>query len=181
MKHLIFGNGFIGHSMIYEQTGFKIDGNLLRLSRIGAIPIIQQTDRRYNQAGNNFNDYLKDTIISKVRIKDINDICVEIEKYKPQVVINCIGKTGIPNVDWCESHKEETFFSNVTVPTYMAEVCENAGLYMVHMGSGCIYEGDRRYTEGSTPNFKVTAGQKFILSRYCSITIIFCRLEFACQ
>lgn len=28
------------HSMIYEQTGFKIDGNLLRLSRIGAIPII---------------------------------------------------------------------------------------------------------------------------------------------
>jgi len=115
MKHLIFGNGFIG---------------------------------------NNFNNYLKDTIISKVRIKDINDICVEIEKYRPQVVINCIGKTGIPNVDWCESHKEETFFSNVTVPTYMAEVCENAGLYMVHMGSGCIYEGDRRYTEGSTPNFK---------------------------
>ncbi|VVB61062.1 putative transposase [uncultured archaeon] len=28
------------HSMIYEQTGFKIDGNLLRLSRIGAIPIV---------------------------------------------------------------------------------------------------------------------------------------------
>ena len=27
------------HSMIYEQTGFKIDGNYLRLSRIGAIPI----------------------------------------------------------------------------------------------------------------------------------------------
>lgn len=27
------------HSMIYEQTGFKIDGNYLRLSRIGSIPI----------------------------------------------------------------------------------------------------------------------------------------------
>ena len=34
------------HSMIYEQTGFKIDGNYLRLSKIGAIPIIhQQTDK----------------------------------------------------------------------------------------------------------------------------------------
>jgi len=104
--------------------------------------------------GNNFNDYLKDTIISKVRIKDVNDICVEIEKHNPQVVINCIGKTGIPNVDWCESHKEETFFSNVTVSTYIAEVCENIGLYMVHMGSGCIYEGDASYTEDSNPNFK---------------------------
>jgi putative transposase len=28
------------HSMIFEQTGFKIDGDLLRLSKIGAIPII---------------------------------------------------------------------------------------------------------------------------------------------
>jgi putative transposase len=29
----------VRNSMIYEQTGFKIDGNYLRLSRIGAIPI----------------------------------------------------------------------------------------------------------------------------------------------
>jgi len=28
------------HSMIFEQTGFKIDGDLLRLSKIGAIPIV---------------------------------------------------------------------------------------------------------------------------------------------
>ncbi len=28
------------HSMIYEQTGFRIDGNLLRLSKIGTIPIV---------------------------------------------------------------------------------------------------------------------------------------------
>ena len=28
------------HSMIFEQTGFKIDGDMLRLSKIGAIPIV---------------------------------------------------------------------------------------------------------------------------------------------
>jgi putative transposase len=28
------------HSMIFEQTGFKFDGDLLRLSKIGAIPIV---------------------------------------------------------------------------------------------------------------------------------------------
>jgi UDP-glucose 4,6-dehydratase len=57
-------------------------------------------------------------------------------------------------VDWCEVHKEETFFSNVTIPTYMAEVCQDTGLYMVHMGSGCVYEGNNLYTEEDIPNFK---------------------------
>ena len=28
------------HSMIFEQTGFKIEGDMLRLSKIGAIPIV---------------------------------------------------------------------------------------------------------------------------------------------
>src|SRR3972149_5329874 len=28
------------HSMIFEQTGFKIDGNLLKLSKIGAISMV---------------------------------------------------------------------------------------------------------------------------------------------
>jgi dTDP-4-dehydrorhamnose reductase len=29
--------------------------------------------------------------------------------YQPDVVINCAGKTGRPNIDWCESNKEDTF------------------------------------------------------------------------
>jgi dTDP-4-dehydrorhamnose reductase len=104
--------------------------------------------------GNKFSNYLPDSVIAEDRIVFLEDVTRQIGKYNPDVVINCIGKTGVPNVDWCETHKEETFFSNVTVPAYMAEVCEELGQYMVHMGSGCIYEGDKRYAESSIPNFR---------------------------
>ncbi len=104
--------------------------------------------------GNHFRNYIIDSIIATGRINTIGDIYNQINEYKPEIVMNCIGKTGIPNVDWCEAHKDETFYSNVTVPALMAEVCDELGTYMVHMGSGCIYEGDRHYVEISAPNFK---------------------------
>jgi len=103
--------------------------------------------------GNKFNNYLPDSVIAKERMSCINDVDLQIQKYDPEIVINCIGKTGVPNVDWCEIHKEETFFSNVTIPAFMAEACEELEKYMVHMGSGCIYEGNKKYPETHAANF----------------------------
>ena len=37
-----------------------------------------------------------------------------LSKDKADVIINCLGRTGRPNVDWCESHKTETYESNLT-------------------------------------------------------------------
>jgi len=61
--------------------------------------------------------------------------------YKPDVVVNCIGKTGRPNVDWCESNKEATASGNVTLPLLIAEACHDLGIHMIQIGSGCIYFG----------------------------------------
>ncbi len=108
--------------------------------------------------GNRFTNFLQDSIIAERRINSIDDISNQIEKYNPEIVINCIGKTGRPNIDWCELHKNETFFSNVTIPTMMAEACANTNIYMVHMSSGCIYETNRcsgiGFSENDKPNFK---------------------------
>lgn len=60
---------------------------------------------------------------------------------KPDVVINCIGKTGRPNVDWCEGHRQETYQTNVVLPLMVAQWCEVNGVHMIHIGSGCIYFG----------------------------------------
>lgn len=60
----------------------------------------------------------------------------------PSIVINCIGKTGRPNVDWCESHKAETYEANVVIPLMIAKFCEKRGIRMIHIGSGCIYFGE---------------------------------------
>jgi len=95
--------------------------------------------------------------ISNVRIEDFSSVKAEIERAKSDVVVNCAGKTGRPNVDWCEDHKMETLFGNVTAPLILARACEELGVYMVHVGSGCVYEGyndGKGYSEEDVPNFE---------------------------
>lgn len=90
---------------------------------------------------------------------DISDQMVvgeALDAFKPDVVINAAGKTGRPNVDWCEDHKEETLRSNVTGPLILLHECMERGIRLVHIGSGCIYEGDNGgggFTEDDEPNF----------------------------
>ncbi len=79
-----------------------------------------------------------------------------LDTHKPSMVINCAGKTGRPNVDWCETHQEETWRSNVTGPVVLARACTERGIYLVHLSSGCIYEGDNNgkgFSEDDLPNF----------------------------
>lgn len=105
-----------------------------------------------------FKDYFGDAAeISDVRIEDFSKVKAELERAKPDTVVNCAGKTGRPNVDWCEDHKMETLFGNVTAPLILARACEELGLYMVHVGSGCVYEGyneGKGYSEEDPPNFE---------------------------
>lgn len=104
-----------------------------------------------------FKDYFGEEVqISSLRVEDLSSVKAEIEAQEPDVVVNCAGKTGRPNVDWCEDHKMETLFGNVTVPLILARACEDLGIYMVHIGSGCVYEGYKEgkgYCEEDAPNF----------------------------
>lgn len=106
---------------------------------------------------NKFLNYFgSDALISDRRIEDYSVVKKEIEEKKPEIVINCAGKTGRPNVDWCEDHKMETMFSNVVAPLILARVCEELSVYMVHVGSGCVYEGYKNgegFGEDDQPNF----------------------------
>jgi len=110
--------------------------------------------------GRKFFDYLgeegDEVVMSDLRVEDYDGLVDEIRRHQADVVLNCIGKTGRPNVDWCEDNKDETFFGNVTVPVMMAQACEELGLYMVHVGSGCVYTGDKDgvgFCEDDEPNF----------------------------
>lgn len=81
----------------------------------------------------------------KAKIFSREDVDSLLLKHQPDVLINCIGKTGRPNVDWCESHKEETAFANTAVPIMLAEVCKGRGTHIIQIGSGCIYFGTSPY------------------------------------
>ncbi len=97
-----------------------------------------------------------DAVMPKTDIADAAAVAAVLDAEKPDVVINAAGKTGRPNVDWCESHKEETIRSNIAGPLVLLEECGKRGIYWVHIGSGCIYDGDnggRGFTEEDPPNF----------------------------
>jgi 3,5-epimerase/4-reductase len=75
-------------------------------------------------------------------IGDKEAVLAALGAEKPEVVVNTAGKTGRPNVDWCESHQSETAYSNVVGPIRLAEACLAQGAHLVHLGSGCIFYGD---------------------------------------
>ncbi len=79
---------------------------------------------------------------SSVDITDANQVARELDARRPSVVVNCAGKTGRPNIDWCESHRAETALANVAGPLVLMQQCLARDIYLVHMGSGCIYRGD---------------------------------------
>lgn len=63
-------------------------------------------------------------------------------RYRPDILINCLGRTGRPNVDWCEANKQETAEANVSIPIMLAEICAKLDIRFLHFGSGCIYFGE---------------------------------------
>ncbi len=92
--------------------------------------------------------------ISGANITDRGAVMSALDSRRPSVVINAAGKTGRPNIDGCEDIPAETLSSNVAGPIILAEECLARKIFMVHLGSGCIYDNSRsNYTESDPPNF----------------------------
>lgn len=109
--------------------------------------------------GTRIADYFDYNLVGrdKVDILDLKSLLNFLDEEKPDVVINAVGKTGRPNIDWCEAHRPETFKSNVIAPPNLAAACSERGIYFVHLGSGCVYRGDNNgkgYSEEDEANLQ---------------------------
>ena len=80
--------------------------------------------------------------ISDRKIYSYQEAEEEINKYQPEILINCIGFTGKNNVDDCELDKDKTIFANAFVPIILAEAALRNNTRLVHIGTGCIYHYD---------------------------------------
>jgi dTDP-4-dehydrorhamnose reductase len=70
------------------------------------------------------------------------------------VLINCAGYVGKPNVDACELNKEECLRGNVLMPQMLSSLCSELMIKFVHISSGCVYTGaETEFTEEDPPNF----------------------------
>lgn len=83
-----------------------------------------------------------DAILSDKMVSTVSDVLELIEIHKPDAILNAAGVVGKPNVDWCETHQIETIKGNTILPLIIAEACQKAGVYLLHMGTGCIFYGN---------------------------------------
>jgi 3,5-epimerase/4-reductase len=81
------------------------------------------------------------TLARQVDITDREAVRALLRERAPSAVVNAAGKSGRPNVDWCEQHPIETARSNVAGAIVVAEACAEHGAHFVHLGSGCIFYG----------------------------------------
>lgn len=95
------------------------------------------------------------------RMENRRDLLNEISMKKPDRVIVASGKTGTPNVDWCEDNKEETLVTNVIGILDIVDVCKKFGIHCTVFATGCIFEYDEKhkvggigFKEDDSPNFK---------------------------
>lgn len=89
-----------------------------------------------------------EAVMCEDKIHSTKDALAALEKYNPDVVLNAAGVTGKPNVDWCEDHQMETIKGNTLLPVYIAEACAEKDIYMLHIGSGCIFYGESSWDNG---------------------------------
>lgn len=83
----------------------------------------------------------KEAVLSGDFLETKSDVLKLLDKHKPDVVLNAAGVRGKPNVDWCETHQVETIDGNTKLPIIIAEACQEKNIYLLHIGSGCIFYG----------------------------------------
>lgn len=92
----------------------------------------------------------------RIEVRNFDEVKKVMEEARPDWAINATGKTGTPNVDWCETHPVETLGVNVGGSLNIAAAAHEMGVKVAQVSSGCIYDGDNGgggFTEEDAPNF----------------------------
>ena len=91
------------------------------------------------------------------RILSYQDAVRVLKKYKPRVLVNCIGHVGARNVDDCELDPDKCLTANTMVPIWLGELAYRNPVKLVHISSGCIYHYDyskpRPIVEENAPDY----------------------------
>ncbi len=109
-------------------------------------------------------------------VRDGEKCLILFEKYRPDVVIHT---ASVGSVDYCETHKEETWEVNVTGTQNLVHFAEKFGSRFVFISSNAVYDGERapyRETDPVSPinyygKLKVE-GEKVVLNSPLFKTII---------
>ena len=127
-------------------------------------------------------------VLGQKRLEDYYGVREELKNVRPDFVLNTAGITGVPNVDWCESHKSETIMANTVGITNLVHACNELDIHVTNYATGCIYKYDASHPIGSgfketdKPNFRVSAYSNSkvlaeeLLSNYNNVLILRLRM-----
>lgn len=119
--------------------------------------------------GNALAEIMPDALhISKYDVYYTDSFALEefVDEQSITKIINCSGYTGVPNVDACETNKESCYFYNVTVPHTIKKVAIKFEIPLIHIGSGCIYDGyEKDFDENDVPNFGIFSDRSSFYSK----------------
>jgi len=86
-----------------------------------------------------------------------NDECLgSLSKIKPDLILNFAAAT---NVDWCESHEDEAFVANASIPQNIQNWIDDssARTFVVHISTDQVYNGQGSEASGENDTAPVNA------------------------
>jgi len=90
-------------------------------------------------------------IIASHREFDITDqrqVFDIVSSSKTDIVINAVAKT---NLEWCQDNKNECYQVNTQGVLNVLAACADSKKKLVHISSGCLFDGNERVTTEKTP------------------------------
>ena len=102
------------------------------------------------------------TLPKRLDVTNALAVFEQLGRLRNTIIINCTGKTGTPNVDWCDTNKIDTLNVNICSVMNIISACvsdQNKGNYLIQVGSGCVYQhpegsdGKHVFDEYEAPNF----------------------------
>ncbi len=113
-----------------------------------------------------------DSVLTGKIVESVEDVLDLIEEYKPDCILNAAGIVGKPNVDWCETNQVETIKGNTILPIIIAEACQKKNIYLLHIGTGCIFYGDSPQEGGWQENDYANPIAVYTRSKYAADLVL---------
>ena len=91
-----------------------------------------------------------DVVLSRpdIDVRSRSSVRMQLERHNPDVVINC---AAITNLEQCQENKIDAYETNTLGSSIVLESCANSGIKLVHISSGCLFDGNNRISTETSP------------------------------
>lgn len=81
----------------------------------------------------------------------LKDMLQDFKYNNGQLVINCAAYIPSESVSKCDDHPAETIKANAVLPTLLACACQQLGVPLAHISTGCLWNDGLEHSEDDPP------------------------------